>query len=131
MAFHGTYTLNPFNNVYCVNNSDFNDWRTSNQKGGDFRVFSDIEEHKLPSPYVFYVPYKFKEKDTPKKEENSQKNDAKSSKKYTIKSGDTLWDLAVKEYGNGHLWKKIRDENIDVIGDHKKMQPGTVITIPK
>jgi LysM repeat protein len=37
-------------------NSDFRDWRTSNGKGGDFEVFSDIKATALNPPDSFDVP---------------------------------------------------------------------------
>ena len=30
---------------------------------------------------------------------------------YVVVRGDTLWDIAVKVYGNGELWKKIAAAN--------------------
>lgn len=32
---------------------------------------------------------------------------------YSVKAGDTLWELAVRNYGNGHLWTKILEANSD------------------
>lgn len=50
---------------------------------------------------------------------------------YTIKQGDTLWNLAKKYLGNGELYTKIHDLNRDVIGaDPSILRAGTVITLP-
>lgn len=50
---------------------------------------------------------------------------------YTIKQGDTLWNLAKKYLGNGALYTKIHDLNRDVIGaDPSILRAGTVITLP-
>ena len=39
-----------------VNNYDFQEWRKANNRGGDFRVFSDIKwTHLDPSP-TFAIP---------------------------------------------------------------------------
>lgn len=35
----------------------------------------------------------------------------KEPKKYIVKPGDTLWDLAAKEYGSGFEYKKIIEKN--------------------
>lgn len=34
-----------------------------------------------------------------------------TGKKYTVQKGDTLWDIAVKEYGNGTMYKQIMVKN--------------------
>ncbi len=47
---------------------------------------------------------------------------------HTVKQGDTLWAIAGKEYGKPTLWPKIADAN--GIDDPKKLQIGTVLTIP-
>lgn len=50
------------------------------------------------------------------------------SKKYTIKQGDTLWDLADKNYGDGSRWKEIAKAN--KITDPRKLMIGQNIVIP-
>ena len=64
------------------------------------------------------------------------------NKTYTIKSGDTLWAIAKKFYGNGNLYTKIYNANKSVIENAAKkygrksssnghwIYPGTVLTIP-
>lgn len=50
---------------------------------------------------------------------------------YTIKSGDTLWNLAKRYLGNGALYTQIYELNRDVIGsDPAVLRAGTVITLP-
>lgn len=49
-------------------------------------------------------------------------------KSATVKKGDTLWGYAVKFYGNGQEWSRIAQAN--GISDPKKLQIGTVVTIP-
>jgi 5'-nucleotidase len=38
-----------------------------------------------------------------------------SSYSYTVKDGDTLWDIAVKVYGDGTQWTKVWDMNKDML----------------
>lgn len=50
---------------------------------------------------------------------------------YTIKQGDTLWNLAKRYLGNGALYTKIYELNRDVIGvDPSILRVGMVITLP-
>ena len=49
-----------------------------------------------------------------------------SQKPYTVKKGDTLWDIADKYLGSGTRWKDL----IGYTGDPRKMPIGTQITIP-
>lgn len=61
---------------------------------------------------------------------------------YPVKSGDTLWDIAKKFYGNATQWPKIYDANAGVIestaksrgkkssGNGHWIYPGTILTIP-
>ena len=81
-----------------------------------------------------------KENKTTKKEET--KRPAEKTSTYTIKSGDTLWAIAKKFYGDGSKWKKIYDANKDIIEKTAKKHgrksssngrwicPGVKLTIP-
>ena len=48
---------------------------------------------------------------------------------YTIKSGDTLWKIAIEYYGNGALWTKLYEDNRDVIADANLIRVGQQIKI--
>lgn len=69
--------------------------------------------------------------------------DASKSESYTIKSGDCLWAIAKKFYGNGAEWKKIYEANKTVIEETANknrggkgssnghwIYPNTKLTIP-
>jgi LysM repeat protein len=49
---------------------------------------------------------------------------------YTVVSGDCLWNIAIRYYGNGALWPRIFDANRDKIKDPHWIYPGQVFTIP-
>lgn len=50
---------------------------------------------------------------------------------YVIVSGDTLWKIAEKAYGNGNKYTAIVEANKEVIKDADKIFPGQKIRIPK
>jgi LysM repeat protein len=65
-----------------------------------------------------------------------------SNKSYTVKSGDCLWNIAKKFYGNSSKWTDIYNANKSIIESTAKkygkasssnghwIYPGTVLTIP-
>lgn len=75
-------------------------------------------------------------------ETRSDDNRTKSSKAYTVKSGDCLWNIAKKYYGDGSKWKTIYNANKSTIESTAKkygkssssnghwIYPDTKLTIP-
>jgi hypothetical protein len=69
-------------------------------------------------------------------------NKTSSSKQYTVKRGDCLWNIAKKFYGNGAKWKTIYNANKTIIENTAKkygkksssnghwIYPGTKLNIP-
>ncbi len=53
----------------------------------------------------------------------------KTPKKVTVKTGDSLWGLAIRYYGDGRLWKKIADAN--GIANPNRIKSGMVLEMPK
>jgi 5'-nucleotidase/UDP-sugar diphosphatase len=47
---------------------------------------------------------------------------------YVVVYGDTFWNIAKKQLGDGQRWREIRDLNASV--DPKKMRPGTKLRLP-
>jgi LysM repeat protein len=72
----------------------------------------------------------------------SDDNRTKKSQTYTVKSGDCLWNIAKKFYGDATKWKKIYEANKSIIESTAKkygkssssnghwIYPGTKLTIP-
>ena len=53
-----------------------------------------------------------------------------ATKEYVIQAGDSLWNIAKREYGNGMQWKRIYEFNKDVIKNPDRPRKGTKIKIP-
>lgn len=49
---------------------------------------------------------------------------------YVVQSGDTLWAIAERFYGNGSQWPRIHEANLDRIEDPDMIQPGWELSIP-
>lgn len=54
----------------------------------------------------------------------------KAQKTYTVKSGDTLWGIAKRFYGNGAKYPTIYNANKSKIKNPNLIYPGQVLTIP-
>ncbi len=53
-----------------------------------------------------------------------------STRKYTVKKGDTLWKIAQKELGNGARWKYIFELNKNQIKNSNKLKVGQELVLP-
>jgi len=49
---------------------------------------------------------------------------------YTVVSGDTLWRIAERQYGNGSHYMKIFEANTDVLEHPDRIYPGQKLRIP-
>lgn len=54
---------------------------------------------------------------------------ADRTKQRTFKQGDQLWQIAAEEYEDAGLWREIARAN--GIGNPKRIEPGTIIKIPR
>lgn len=50
---------------------------------------------------------------------------------YTVKAGDTLWNIAGTIYGKGLLWRKIYEANMDTLTDPGQINVGQILRIPE
>lgn len=50
---------------------------------------------------------------------------------YTVLSGDTLWKIAERVYGNGSQYMKIFEANTDLLESPDRIFPGQELKIPE
>ena len=54
-----------------------------------------------------------------------------TAKTYTVKSGDTLSDIAQAEMGDANRWRELYEANKDAVGNNPDMiHPGLELKIP-
>jgi nucleoid-associated protein YgaU len=53
-----------------------------------------------------------------------------TAKLYTVKEGDSLWDIAASQLGDANRYKEIIKLNPDVSPDGKNLAVGTKLKIP-
>jgi nucleoid-associated protein YgaU len=53
-----------------------------------------------------------------------------ASRTYTVKKGDSLSKIALREYGDAQQWHRIYDANRDLINDPDLIQPGWNLKLP-
>ena len=82
------------------------DWQK--EVSADIRVKSNVQSQTIPQP-------------TPAKA---------SMKTYTVKSGDTLSEIAKRELGSANKYMDIYNANRDQLSDPDKIKPGQVLKIP-
>lgn len=54
-----------------------------------------------------------------------------SAKRYTVAAGDSLSDIAKREYGDANEWRRIYEANKDTIKNPDLIYPGQELTIPQ
>lgn len=115
---------------------------SAEEAGGDVETISysiELKEFRKPS----LSTYKKKKKKKAKKSKGGKRTNNKAkTKKYIVKKGDNLWNLAKKFYKDGKKQTKIYNANKSVIekaakkhgksssGRGKWIYPGTKLTIP-
>lgn len=65
------------------------------------------------------------------KDQDAQDKEQKSGAgTYTVESGDCLWSIAEKVYGDGSKWRQIYEENKDLINNPSIIYKGQELVIP-
>jgi len=102
------------------------------QEEGDLKVNIKLIEYKPYSSKTVNIVIKQNKPTTVKKTSNSNKRQEKTPKSqtYTVKSGDCLWNIAKKFYGDGSKYTKIYNANKSKIKNPSLIYPGQKLTIP-
>ena len=88
-------------------------------------MIAEVEEVMIPASQASL--YQDKVVEEKQEVEGEVKVDTKD---YVIKSGDTLWGVAKREYGDGNQWKRIYEFNKAEIPNPNRPRKGTKIKIP-
>lgn len=97
---------------------------------GDLYYTIKLYEWKDISPKRIVLPVK-KEEPAKTQEPARAGKPEQTSKTYTVKPGDCLWNIAKKFYGKGSDYTKIYNANKGKIGSNPNLiYPGQVFTIP-
>lgn len=107
----------------------------ANKNGFDLTVKIKLKQYRDYSTKTCQVTIKNEKATATKKKERPASTTKKSNGSglpttYTVKSGDCLWNIAKKYYGNGAKYTKIYNANKDKIKNANLIYPGQVLTIP-
>lgn len=59
------------------------------------------------------------------------KTEEAKAETYTVQSGDSLWAISERFYGDGNAWHRIYEANRGQIKDPDVIQPGWELSIPR
>lgn len=100
-------------------------------KGLDVTVSITLKQYiSYSTKTVTVVKPKPEKKPVVQQKKKRETSSAPKVKTYTVKSGDCLWNIAKKYYGNGAQYTKIYNANKGKIKNPNLIYPGQVLTIP-
>lgn len=100
-------------------------------KGPDVTVSITLKQYiSYSTKTVTVVKPKPEKKPVVQQKKKRETSSASKVKTYTVKSGDCLWNIAKKYYGNGAQYTKIYNANKGKIKNPNLIYPGQVLTIP-
>lgn len=100
------------------------------EQDGTGDVYYDLTLKEYRAVEIKKTKLKKKKKTTKKKSKPKRPAAKKKTKTYTVKSGDCLWNIAKRFYGNGAQYTKIYNANRGKIKNPNLIYPGQVLTIP-
>ena len=100
-------------------------------KGPDVTVSITLKQYiSYSTKTVTVVKPKPEKKPVVQQKKKRETSSAPKVKTYTVNSGDCLWNIAKKYYGNGAQYTKIYNANKGKIKNPNLIYPGQVLTIP-
>ncbi|MBM7571656.1 5'-nucleotidase C-terminal domain-containing protein [Aquibacillus albus] len=147
MKKNETYTLVVNNYMYYDNDQMINEYGQNQEQGpNDLDATVDFVK-SFDEPIKYEAEGRISQVEAPSEGNNGKddqankseekKEEAKENKEekgkaatYVVKSGDTLWAIALSAYGNGAEWNKIFDANKDVISNPNQIFIGQKIILP-
>jgi LysM repeat protein len=105
------------------------------KQGFDLVVSFKLKQYKPFGTKIIKVSKPEKPNETPVAKVETQRPatnspEPKKNTEYTVKSGDTLWNIAKKYYGDGSKYTKIYEANKDKIKNPNLIYVGQVLVIP-
>ncbi len=112
-------------------------WKIAEETyGSGYNAYDIAKANKITNPDIIYAGVKLILPEvTPKSPTKGSIVAAQTlpvkmaEAKYTVKSGDYLWKIAIDAYGDGYAWVKIATTN--KIANPNLIYPGTVLNIPR
>ena len=96
---------------------------------GDIYYKLSLREHRAYGPKKVQLPAP-SQKPVATVQQPARPGEAQRPRSYTIVSGDTLWGIAKRYYGDGAKWPTIYQANGDKIKNPNLIYPGQVVVIP-
>lgn len=97
---------------------------------GDKYISFELLEYRKFDKKVATVKDLGGNKATSNQSSNENSNPKATNRTYTVVSGDTLWGIATRYYGNGAQYPKIYNANRNIISNPNLIYPGQRLVIP-
>lgn len=119
------------NSSMDVSLEDYTITEDTSRGGVDMIVSVRLKEHRQYGTQMYrVVGNKAVKTGSTGRQTNNSPAPKKTNKTHTIVSGDTLWGIAKRYYGDGSKYTKIVDANKDKVSDPNNVPIGTVLIIP-
>ena len=109
-------------------------WKIAESKYNDGFVWTEIAKiNNINKPYQLEVGQKLVLPKLDKKEVivvNQNKNTTISVGEYKVVKNDSLWNIALRAYGDGYQWTKIWQENKSKLIDPNQLEIGMTLVVP-
>lgn len=97
---------------------------------GDKYISFELLEYRKFDKKVATVKDLGGNKATSNQSSNENSNPKATNRTYTVVSGDTLWGIATRYYGNGAQYPNIYNANRNIISNSNLIYPGQRLVIP-